>query len=88
MTGGCECSKVGAVPIEEGMAPKTARKKLFMIPAGTDPSRCRTPLRRRCVWGPITQTPQWTTFATQGGPADQVEWNGTPGMLLGSMQGV
>ena len=37
MTGGCECSKVGAVTIEEGMAPKTARKKLFMIPAGTPP---------------------------------------------------
>ncbi len=37
MTGGCECSKVGAVPIEEGMTQKTARKKHFMIPAGTPP---------------------------------------------------
>ena len=37
MTGGCECSKVGAVPIEEGMTQKTSRKKLFMIPAGTPP---------------------------------------------------
>ena len=37
MTGGCERSNVGAVPIEEGMTQKTARKKLFMIPTGTPP---------------------------------------------------
>ena len=37
MTHGCEGSKVGAIPIEEGMPQKTARKKLFMMRNGAAP---------------------------------------------------
>ena len=52
------------------------------------PSRCRTPPPPRCVWGPITQTREWTPFGTQGGPTSPPEWNRTLGMLLGSIQGL
>jgi hypothetical protein len=37
ITRGCEGSKVGAIPIEEGMPQKTARKKLFMMRNGATP---------------------------------------------------
>ena len=37
MAGGCECSKVGTVPIEEGMTQKTARFKLVMMRNGAPP---------------------------------------------------
>ena len=37
ITHGCEGSKVGAIPIEEGMTQKTAQKKLFMMRNGAAP---------------------------------------------------
>ena len=45
MTHGFEGSQVGAVPIEEGMPQKTARKKLLMMRNGTPPD-VGPPLRR------------------------------------------
>ena len=86
MTHGFEGSQVGAT-IEEGMPQKTARKKLLMMQNGTLPD-VGPPPPPRCVWGPITQTREWTPFGTQGGPTSPPEWNRTPGMLLGSIQGV
>ena len=87
MTHGFEGSQVGATPIEEGMRPKKRTKKAF-DDAERHPSRCRTPPPPRCVWGPITQAREWTSFGTQGGPTSPPEWNITPGMLLGSIQGL
>ena len=43
MTHGCEGSKVGAIPIEEDMTQKTARKKLFMMRNGAAPDVGRPP---------------------------------------------
>ena len=69
------------------MPQKTARKKLLMMLNGTPPD-VGPPPPPRCVWGPITQTRGWTSFGTQGGPTSPPEWNRTPGMLLGSIQGL
>ena len=86
MTHGFEGSQVGAIPIEEGMPQKTARKKLLMMRNGTPPDVGPPP--PRCLWGPITQTREWTPFGTQGGPTSPPEWNRRPEMLLGSIQGL
>jgi hypothetical protein len=91
MPHGFEGSQVGATPIEEGVCHQTPHKKAF-DDAERHPSRCRTPPPPRCVWGPITQTRQWTSFGTQGGPTSPklahlsgTERYRTPGMLLGSI---
>ena len=70
------------------MPQKTARKKLLITRNGPPPD-VGPPLRPRCVWGPNhPDAANGHHFGTQGGPHSPPESPRTPGMLLGSIQGL